>query len=217
MQFLQPPLGPPPRVRRGDALDWKRKAVWNNACRNDYIALLADALSRRNERQLEQLGVFLTADDLARSQSVAILVESVEHGRELHRRLDGWELWTQVPRNSGNESISSQSVDLFKLRACDKVIMTLVSASRQTEIDAHILIRADGTRWPLMLDGFPTAASASDSEVQMIDLADDLDKLSRAATQARLRDYRRLGWQIGSLPVWLQTAHESSRHRSERA
>jgi hypothetical protein len=64
-------------------------------------------------------------------------VESVEHGRELLRRLPGWKLWDTVPAPPQPNNLSPGLNSIWDLGTCDKVILTLVQASRLESVSTE--------------------------------------------------------------------------------
>src|SRR5262249_37347187 len=155
---VQPDVAEVPRTRT--SLERKRRHVWRAGRRNDFIAALTDALVGRDRATLWGHGLFLGAEDDAYftgpAPSVTVLVESPEHGRELLKRLPGGELWDAVPRKG---QAAQRAADPFKIGPLPQVILTLVEATRLTDNDGRhslgteVLVRADGTEWPLDLKG----------------------------------------------------------------
>jgi hypothetical protein len=207
--FVQPDVGGLPRTKT--PLERKRLHVWHADRRNDFLAALADALARRDRARLGAHGLFLGAEGdgffAGPAPAVTVLVEAPEHGRELAERLPGWALWDAVPRQG---QAAQRAVGPFAVGPLHRVILTLVEASRlrdndgKCSLDTDVLVRADGTGWPLGLEGLPPRTSQADREVLLVDLADDQDEEARAATRRRLRGYRRRGWDVQGAPAWLR-------------
>src|SRR5262249_25207173 len=90
VHWCQPPWSPP--AGDGTALERKRRAYWHNDKRNDHVAAAARAFGAGDLNQLWERGLLLRdADSIIAvpgggAPAVAVLVESVEHGRELLRR-----------------------------------------------------------------------------------------------------------------------------------
>ncbi len=201
----------PPELRSGSgltALDWKRCCSWRNGPRNDLIAALANAFQAGDRKQLWQHGlflgedqdVFLTTDTL----SVAILVESTEHGRELCRRLPGWKLWDVVPRPPRVASQSEDLQSLLDLGVLDRVVLTLTQANWMDMISTDVLIVASGQGWPDAVPGFPPRSWCRDHPVVLLDLADDFDRDARQASLRRQRAYASRGWHELNVPAWMR-------------
>jgi hypothetical protein len=178
-------------------LDYKRQAVWHNDRRNIAIAEVAEALAAGREEALWRHGLFLSRSEgqplgKGRRQRVAVLVESPEHGRALALRLPGWDLRTG-PGGADNNSVLPT----------DRAILTLVHAHRLDWLDVDVLVRADGTPWPLELPGFPPRTKGRARRVLLVDFADESDEVAAAATQDRLRAYERRGWPIEGPRRWV--------------
>jgi hypothetical protein len=127
------------------------------------------------------------------------LVESVEHGRELHRRLPDWDLATKAPMPPGVGTVVTKNV--WRVRALEKVIMTYREAVSLDEIDPHVLICA-GPEWPFELEGFPLRSQDPACQAVVIDIADDFDRTARAAVRRRFNKYSTRGWQSIGAPSW---------------
>ncbi len=190
------------------ALERKRCSYWHNDRRNGWIATVAGAFRAGDSEPLwehglllaEDEGAFLTAD----RRSVAILVESVEHGRELCRRLPSWKLFDAVPRppQPNNESEDGQSI--WDLGVLDRAVLTLTRASRLENVYTDVLVVASGQGWPDALPGFPPRSWRGDHQVVLVDLADDFDDGARQATMLRHRAYTDRDWLIAKPPAWIQ-------------
>jgi hypothetical protein len=201
---------PPTSYRAGEptALVKKRGSWWHNDRRNDLIARLAGALRAGDQEALWQCGLFLAEDEdvllTAHRRNVAILVESVEHGLELCRRLPGWRLWSAVPKvpQPGNQSADARSNG--GISVLDRVILALVQASRLESVNTDVLIVASGQGWPDALPGFPPRSWCRDHPVVLVDLADDFDTDARQATLRRRRAYAGRGWHELNTPTWMR-------------
>lgn len=86
-----------PATRATDPLAHKRGQIWHNYHRNRVIARTARAFRNLDVRELARLGLGQAGNWLAplftsRAPTVAIIVESLEHGRELAQLLPDWQL-----------------------------------------------------------------------------------------------------------------------------
>jgi hypothetical protein len=94
MLWVDVPTG---KIVSGTPLEWKRGAYVHNARRNQFVAAVARAFSRGDIGKLKKYGVRVRNDTPdtrgGKTPSVAVLVESTEHGRELQNLL-GWPLFS---------------------------------------------------------------------------------------------------------------------------
>jgi hypothetical protein len=200
---------PPACYPVGDlaALERKRRSYWSNDRRNALIAAVAGAFRAGNRESLWQHGLFLAEDEGAflfeDRRSVAILVESAEHGRELHRRLPGWNLWDAMPTPPTPNNLPPGVQSIWDLGVLDQVILTLARASRLETVYTDMFVVASGQGWPDALRGFPPRSVRGDHQVVLVDLADDFDEVARQATLRRQRAYAGRGWRLTNTPAWL--------------
>lgn len=205
VHWCLPPCCPP--AKDATALQRNRRVFWHNDLRNDLISALADAFRSGARETLWQHGLLLGDEDILQvgtTRSVAILVESVEQGRELCRCLPGWELWDAVPRMSQAENPSAQAQSVWNFGVLDRVIVTLARASRLETVCTDVLVVASGQGWPDALPGFPPRISRGEHPVVLVDLADDCDADARQATLRRHRAYTGRGWLVAHAPAWMQ-------------
>ena len=181
-----PPWSPP--VAPGDALARKR-ALWNDAARNRFVADAAVAIAARNEVELSRLGLFGAAEVMGTNTAprVAVLAESPEHGRILRRLLPGWAL---VIAGDPDTALPA------------KAVVTLVAAAEKLSVDADVLVRADGGPGPLDLRSFPPGRVFPGSAVLVLDLNDDFDSGARRNTGGRVEWYDGRGWPVSGRPSW---------------
>ena len=196
-----------PRSGTYDALERKRRHLWNNDVRNDYVAAVARAVGAADPAALAKLG-FPLDHHIIRADGIkprtTILVESTAHGQELVRRLPGWKLWSMTPADrQRREHDAEQMWDCCDARRLDQKILTLLVASQIKTLTTDVLIRADGASGPLNLPGFPPRMSQPGSEVTLIDLADDFDSAAVAATRQRQAGYADQGWTVLTAPRWV--------------
>jgi hypothetical protein len=212
---LGPPGEPPRDVRAAFAswpgkhrpdeplgLIWKRRSIWHNSDRNAAIARLAEALAGGDLATLWTYGLFLDDEDdpgHGEQEQVIVLVESLEHGRELGRLLPGWRVLgaNEARLVDSNEHELAGPISASQKRYPDHVIMTMAFANGLGSLETDVIIRADGTPWPLDLALASCRAQAIEEQpVLLLDLADNQDRIARDATRARQRDYRDRGWLV---------------------
>jgi hypothetical protein len=173
-------------------LERKRRAVWHNERRNAVVAGVANALATGDAEALGRHGLACNGPAVAEADPggphVVILVESPEHGRELARRLPGWSLLDATrPSTSVFLEDKDKAPDLPR-----RSIVTMLGARRLDRLEVDILVRGDGSPWPLELAGFPPRAGhGRASRVLVVDL-DDGD----GAARRRLDDYQGRGWEV---------------------
>lgn len=182
------------RLRRlRDPLLRKRERLWQCGPRNHLIAELAAAMRGRNDEIHKLVSDQINFSDWFQQSDVnpqvAVLVESVEHGRQLASLLPNWQLkW------------SDPSINLKRDRHlinCQQTIVTM-SQALQTRLVADVVIRADGTETPWNKKWLCFRNAPRRSPILIIDLKDEFDDVARMATGQRQNDYITLGWQHGS-------------------
>lgn len=211
--WSSPPWSPP--VAAVSALERKRQGYWHNEARNDHIAAVAAAFTAAKRDALWQLGLLL--DDAQerwlthhKLPAVAILVESTEHGRELLGRLPGWRLLARLPESPEEEAGQANASNDPRVKL-DQVIITLRWATSIPVLNADVLIRADGSAWPLNLPGL----QSSDGECLRIDLADDFDAVAEEASRQRYKDYASRQWFNEGGPSWLRAPANDPHNQAE--
>ena len=154
-------------------LERKRQAMWHNLHRNRAIAELAQSLWARDLRALANYGIlrehaprlFDPRRPADRRPSVAILVESPEHGRQHHRLLRDWQL---LDATSG----VGREVDSLPPEF-DKGIVTVLRAHR-VGLAADMVIRADGMGGTWDTD-YGAYGHRHEVEMLVVDIQDDFD------------------------------------------
>ncbi|MEX2216527.1 MAG: hypothetical protein WD768_20610 [Phycisphaeraceae bacterium] len=82
-----------PSVIAGNACEKKRDGIWLNDNRNDIVASVAIAAASGDIATLRRSGLLLDQDKYTLNDAgVTVLVENVEHGRQLLQRLPDWML-----------------------------------------------------------------------------------------------------------------------------
>jgi hypothetical protein len=199
------------------ALQRKRRAFWHNGLRNDDIAAVARALRDRDDRFVAERGLLLAEDDCTSypgraGRTVAVLVESTQHGRELLRRLPGWALRDAVPVPPG---CRPRLLDPLEWGLFDQTIITYAVAARERVLDVDVLVCA-GPEWPPALAGFLPRSLRPGRRVLLVDLADDVDGAARAAVRRRLRDHAARGWASRGAPRWALGDDQDTRKERPR-
>jgi len=150
----------------------KRALYWHSPSWNGTIASMATTLACKGCRQ-----------------TVSILVETTEHGRELLKWLPGWELLTANSFTSCIPAVDNQQIATF-------------TYAEHWGIGTDVLIRADGGGgggggggWPLST-GFPRWAQREDAAVLLIDFTDAAGATAVRDTQSRRAAYKQLGWDV---------------------
>lgn len=169
------------------ALEYKRAAYWTNGRRNSRIADVANHLVKGDLKGLWAQGVLLDVPAAiltvgTKRLGVIVVVESVEHGRQLRRLLPNW-------------SFLCASADAHRTDNPAGVIMTLVHAADHG-VDADVVISTapDGL---LAIPKFPPLRRRVHRRpMLLIDWVDAFDPKAEQATQLRMRAYRRHGWPV---------------------
>lgn len=127
-----------------DLTELKRRAIWHNSIRNRRIARLAENLIQGKHLSMQQLSSALADAVANRPLAVLVLVENLEHGSALQRRLPGWPLVAKD--KSPDASIESEEVPFHAV-----VTWEGLKSLRHTGVD--VIIRADGgTGLPPIVD-----------------------------------------------------------------
>jgi hypothetical protein len=187
-----------------DPLARKRSLYWHNRWRNSAIVAVAAAFVAGDRATLRNYGLF---DDKrlprladGRPARVAILAESPEHGRLLVGLLDNWHLLHQgisgVWPGSGGQTPDREDANQAGV---DRAVVTWKGARCLDTFDVDVLIRVDGTPWPLNVPAFPPAGSAE--LVYLVDFSDFDDVLAIYSNEWRLRDYVDRGWLTTRVPA----------------
>jgi hypothetical protein len=178
------PLGKSP-------LDRKKECFWHNPDRNKCVVDLARAIQSKNRRWLAKLPCWQTlvsTSPLAerKTYSVAILVESPEHARELQKALPDWDVLI-----SENGTTAGWPND----QPLHQVIFTERAAQSLPLVDTDVLIRATGGRTP-----FPVREAGHDGEAPeamvILDITDEGIDHVRSDTCQRRADYARHDWHV---------------------
>lgn len=137
-----PPMTPPPNQKAAKAISAleRKRALWHDDRRNDFIASIAEAVAAGDMNKLWEMPLFLDVEELYSDKpSVAILVESKEHGLELIKRLPQWPLRTR------HGDITHPNYQMGDQLDHDHLIVTLAYL-RERGVDTDVLIQASGHR-----------------------------------------------------------------------
>ena len=189
-----------PAGRRAGLLEDLRRLVWRNAARNDALAALAGICRNANLEALWPHGVLLGDQQfpvgVAGAARVVILVESVEHGRELQARLLGWPL---LHAEDGGGAGQSPWERAFRTAqpVPEQAIVTIIRAAQFPQFDTDVLIMATGRKAPALPAGFPPlAASGERRQTLIIDIDDDFDRAARRDARERVNYYLGRGFAV---------------------
>lgn len=182
-----------PASRSSNQLERKRENLWHNGDRNGSIANTALAFSSKDEKGLTRLGLGDAANWLGASTAssppfVAIVVENLEHARELQRLLPAWRLV------SGTENIP----EIDQYLPSENVIVTL-PRTEQIILATEIVIYGAGIGNDWIDNLGPHNWFTCGERMLVIDVADDFDPKAVRETEARRADYHRRGWATNTL------------------
>jgi hypothetical protein len=190
-----------PSCNKLSAFERKQKLFWHNDSRNDAIANCARAFATGDMAALWDLGLMVHEKEdwfqqWERRVRVVILVEVLEHARQLQQRLPNWTIASMVP-GSITEQQAPKTSD-FSLAHLNRTIVTSVYGERWG-INADIIIRADGTAtgWNTNCGPF---SDINNMPLVIIDLLDDLDGRAERESLRRIQDYERRGWPVTGTP-----------------
>lgn len=183
------------------ALERKRSNIWQNERRNQHIASIAQACRDRDVQALQRAGIVI--DDPAAvfagwcsEPRVAVVVEVVEHARELGKLLPGW------PQREAGQLPAMVAADrdqvVENLQLTHEAAILSQGYAQQVGIAADIVIVADGMSryWPEYLG--PDCCINGD-RMLVIDYQDDFDQQAKQDAEARRQDYQGRIWEICGL------------------
>ena len=204
------PVTLPLRVNGLEGLERKRRGLWNNARRNALVGRVARAVAARELHKLVHLGVTVAGDvgpwlhQLHRPR-VFVLVESLEHARELQKNLTDWAVLSARPAEGGEERQAAVAVH----PRSGIVTLTYMASHR---IAADVLVVADGVNALASCRGFPPPAGACvNGRVMLVDFQDNFDEQSVRDSRRRFREYAARGWTVtgmNPLPAVTPCANE---------
>jgi len=175
----------------------KRAAIWCNSVRNELIAEIAQASA---DGDLERLESHFRVDPgaplfTAGGKCTVIVVESLEHARELLRLLPGWEIL----------SAQTSNLQASVFQPTNRRIVTMLATSQMPNYRADIVIRADGGKGGIRPPAAPSPFEAAARQTVLIDFVDDIDHAYVTASQSRARSYSDQGFAL-RCPEWLLRA-----------
>jgi hypothetical protein len=191
-----------PEPGTGTILERKRLGFWHNGRRNESVAEIADAFAGGCMLPIWAHGLLLHEAGFPSGRRpkarVAVLVESLEHGRELKRQLSEWPL-LDAREPHGRDRRPNPA----RFRLPPKAIVTMVRADKLRELDTDVLIIASGGNGAMIPAGFPPRAVGGQTrQVLIVDLADDFDPVALEWTRRRLRDYESMGFAMDVSLRW---------------
>ena len=168
--------------------EWKRRAVWGNAGRNELVAGVAAGLAERPVKTLRELGAGAGVRLPGRAERrVVVLAETAEHARRLAELLPGWEVMDAIP--TGRNTVGPRDepgADDSKRDA----IATLVYAARNG-VSCDALVRATAGTGGLNWNSFRAGAGdPGTAPALLVDVADESCGRMRTDSEARRREYR---------------------------
>ncbi|MES2793565.1 MAG: hypothetical protein V4719_28385 [Planctomycetota bacterium] len=170
----------------------QRAALWNDSPRNQAVADVALAFSSGNTSALWEYGLFLQDDwnlaILGPRPGVIIVVDSVEHGEQLHHLLTDWH-FSHALSNQSETRISGTSAESWGIPR--NSIVTAVAASTKLYFDCQIVVWASAGCVPFI----PTRIGRSTRHL-FVDFWDNSNRQLTADTQQRLNAYRLLGCRL---------------------
>lgn len=173
-------------------LQAKRDCIWHNDARNRLVAGVASAFERADRAALRRHGLGEAVDWISQAHSfvghsVMIVVETVEHGRELQKQLPDWQL----------RATSLRSGEELEPVLGTRSIVTLSRASKSfVTADVVVYAAATGERWPESHG--PQGELLGGGRMLVVDVADDHDRELARQTQCRAGDYRHRKWRVFS-------------------
>jgi len=194
--FASPPLL---QIRSRSSLERKRQ-IWTDQRRNDFIAAIANSFARRLNGPLWDSGLFLDMDEpCSRWQTppnVVLVVENEHHAVLLANLLPNWRLEGRTPDVGRRQPAESG------WREC--VILTASAVRQRGPLHHEIVINAVGGDRPCFQLQQRPAGRIESAGTLVVDFADDGDAIACRQTQARLNQYCQLGWLAIEQPEWLR-------------
>lgn len=169
----------------------RRVALWHDSRRNQAVAEIASALSQGDDSALCEHGLFLEGEhglaSIGSAPGVMIIVDSVEHGEQLHSLLRDWHFFHRGINQ--NPSAVGRTAGAIHWGVPQNSIVTAVAADKLCLTHCRILIWASGGCIPFI----PTAIGHSTLSHLLVDFWDDNNCQLASDTQQRLHAYRSIG------------------------
>jgi hypothetical protein len=201
-------------------LEQKRRGVWRNPLRNRRIARLAQRLAANYCTAMTTV-----SPDLAdgATPSVRVLVENVEHGLNLAKKL-GWplladpDLWPAGLSQADRSAMKADTAYWTTKPQC--AVVTATAFGNHSWADVDVLVRADGgVGTPSVLErGAFALGHEPVRPLVLIDFDDHQDPGLRRWSRRRRQAYRERGWLAAGeepFPVRVQAFLECHSEGSE--
>lgn len=173
----------------------RSQAIWNNDKRNREVTELATLLAGTAKESKRAKGTAIVAQvrewlGVDERLPVAILVESKQHAEALGELLPKWRRHTTVVEPGVRLRTRLPSDD-----ESQNEIITALYAADVAEIEADVILRADGgaistERFEKML------AKVNRCDVAVVDFDDGCESIGVVRARDRVAEYGRLGWQV---------------------
>jgi hypothetical protein len=200
VHFVEPRLAVG-RAARLSELERKRAKIWGNDEPNRLVADIVDGLANGCWAVLEALGVDPAIgrriDHSPAPLRSVVVVESVEHARELHRILTTWPIVS--------DSVADAAADRDQPVAPGAIVTTAALNRRRLQA-TDVIVRADGGMGMLDVASImPCASIVTPPRVLLIDFADAFDSQAAEDTRRRVVDYEQLQYRVTG-PAWIRAA-----------
>jgi hypothetical protein len=193
--------------RRGDSREevLRRSLIWQHVGRNRRIARLARALQNGDETMLAKFRRIAKRVRKRPTDRLAVLVDNLEHGLDMAKRLPDWELVTGAEVQT--DGLSKRDQALLQKKAQwsrgKPTIFTTAAGAQIEPQDFDTLIRADaGTGLLPISEDKLTLLHGNDHRLLMIDFDNQRHRELRRWTRLRQQAYRQRGWYCpGAIPL----------------
>lgn len=174
----------------------KRHYRWGNAKRNGLIAEVAHGLLAGDQSRLWQVGGELgeAAQQFLAQPAVlrlAVVVESVEHGKQLQRLLPEFAFARALPGGAEQDELSTPC------------IVTLVQLNKISHVPFDVIVWTVGDEEGMDHPKFPPRQQFDKRHpILLVDFADAADDRAAKETKRRWQDYLQRGWQVEGPPAY---------------
>ena len=183
-----------------------RNGIWHDHLRNRRIQKLARYLQENDQQGLTQFKKVYRATEGRDTRRTAVLVENVEHGLKIARKLPGWPLIAGP--DVYLQGLKRQDQELFQSIAktsSDNAhgIFTITAIDRLDPRKIDVLIRADaGIGLPPIDNKRLLIPNTDQHRLLLIDFDDRRHHDLRVLTRRRKKAYDKRGWyRVGADPV----------------